>query len=497
MIAEILNLFSFLFFVKILSPIVFVIIVEIEVFCLMDSLNKIKELRLYQNGFLLELEKINLTKNEPIIKLTYTDVLNQLNQLADNDTNLNIKISDNYFGVKFNLGYQQNDVRVYEQSFGNQLLLNQILIFDSINSFSEQKTILKLTRRFQFIYDSLDDSLAKKLMNDIANFNTELTYFLNKPNLILRKNNSDTLYHQYEILKHINKKLQIIDDVVTKITTGYFDFRYRDKYYELGVPELNTIDTIIYTHKNKIFRTPFEINPLINKPDSLVFNLIEYLISLKNKTDNTILTIKKSLSVYENQDKIDSLDVIITKNQELLQNSYADANRYSNEESSKTPFSYRLLNSLNERSINQLKDKYLNNSLPLEEMIGIGNNLVCYYDFLLNNKNYLDAIGEMKKYWNDSLFTVYRDNPFDTRKLESKILEGIQNAANILLTHYANQLLNVKSCEQLNSEIDKITKLNSRLNYLIKNQQSINIQQLNKAIRRERVPSRIERILEL
>ncbi|WP_026999965.1 hypothetical protein [Eisenibacter elegans] len=119
------------------------------------------------------------------------------------------------------------------------------------------------------------------------------------------------------------------------------------------------------------------------------------------------------------------------------------------------------------------------------------------YTFLDSNQSYLDRVGSMAKHWNDSLFTIYRDNPFDFRKLETKISEGLQNASNILLRYYANQLLNAKSCEQIKDELNKIIRLNNRVEYLVKNPELDNVQQLNKVLRRERVPNRIGILLEL
>jgi hypothetical protein len=464
--------------------------------------DKIFEKRKYKNGFLLELEKRNLTQNETIINLIYEEVYEGLEKIERNEQNLNFKVSEKYFGLNFNLGYNSDDVRIKEQLNGNNILNEYFYLFDSINNLQSRypkthQTKLKLTKRFHFIYDATDDSVASELSSKLLVLKAELNGFLNKPNLILRKNNSDNLYLQYEVLKHINSKVLIIEKVLDKITDGFFDYMYRNKYYENGIEGLNNLDTITYFFKNTQYSKPFKISYLINNSDSLLENIETYLSLLKLKTEETINNVRASIITYENQDVIDSLDRLISQGEEMITNLYPNLDQIRKEEQSKIPFSYKLLISLNERTVNQLKSKYLNNSLPQNEMIALGNDLTCYNSFLIDNKSYLDRIGNMKKFWNDSLFTRYRDNPFDNRKLETKILEGVQNSANILLTHYATLLLNAKSCEQLATEIKKIEKLNERIKYLVKNQDSENVQQLNRALRRERVPSRIERILEL
>ena len=459
------------------------------------------ETRNYQDGFLLTLEKKSALTDKQLELLNYSDVIDKLLKIKNKEKSLNYKISANYFGTKFKPGYQQIDARIKSQLLANQVLIKHFNMFDSINAIlsNEQKQLLtlKLTRRFQYIYDNKDDSLATELTIVANNLSSEINTYLEKPNFILRKNNSELLFHNYEAIKHIANKTETIIQVLNKITNGYFDFRFRDKYYESGIDGVNKPDSFRYQFKNQSFARPFNINFYIDNPQNLLPNIATYLQLLKNQTDSTIQIIRTSITTYENQDIIDSLDRAISLYDEAITKYYINPNKTIIEDQSKVSYSFKMYQSLNERVVNQLKNKYLNNSLSQDEMISTGNNLICYYKFLIENKTQLDEIGRMQKYWNDSLFTIYKDHPFDYRKFETKTLEGVQSASNILLTSYANTLLNVKNCEQLNNELLKITNLSNRVQYLVKKHESANVQQLNKALRRERVPNRIERILEL
>jgi hypothetical protein len=459
------------------------------------------ETRKYQNGFLLEIEKRNETTDEQLVKITYEDVIRMLSQIENQEGNLDFKVSDKYFGLKFNLGYQQNDKRVTEQHQGNNILEKHLHLFDSIhnnNSVEVNKNIiLKFTSRFKYLYDEEEDSLVARFSNENITFKEIIDETLNRPNVVLRKNNSDTLFQQYQILKHIKSKSDTIQQVFDKITSGYFNYRSRNKYYSNGIPGLNESDSIVYFFRDDTLSLPFSFNQRIINSDSLIYQMSNYIKALKLKADSTILNLSKSLTIYENQEKIDNLDRVISSLETSISKKYSESNHFEGGELSKAPFSYKVFYSLNERFLSNLKDKYLNNSLPQDEMIALGSSLICYYTFLDSNKSYLDKVGNMQKHWNDSLFTIYRDNPFDFRKLETKILEGVQNASNILLQHYANQLLNAKSCEQIKVELNKIIRLNNRVEFLVKNQELDNVQQLNKALRRERVANRIERLLEL
>ena len=462
---------------------------------------EILETRTYNDGFLIEIEKLHNIENGEVVRIRFDDVAEQLELLSDTTESLDLKVSDGYFGSKFNFGYRQNDPRITEQVNGNRVLEKHLLLLDSIHNIhgneNNHKIVLKLTRRFQFIYDDKDELLSKSLLTDVNKTKHKIDSFLRKPNVLLRKNHSDTIYQRYEILNHIVSKLDILDDNLRKINSDYFDFRFRDKYYENGIPGLNENDSVPIVLRDQEFKVPFHIKSKVPEPESLITDMVSYNESLKELSDSLTNSILKSLTIYNNQDRIDSLDRVISINDTRISELYRQKPELENEELSKIPYSYKAFFSINERILSKQYNKYINNSLPQDEMISLGIDVICTQSFLIENQTLLNKIGSMQKNWNDSLFTVYRDNPFDFRKLETKILERIQNSADILLTQYANQLLNAKSCEQLGIELQKIIRLNERVKYLVKNQALEKVQRLNKALRREQVPNRIERILEL
>jgi len=466
-----------------------------------ENQNQILEKRGYKNGFLISLEKLNPITNEVITKIELNDVVNVLERIEKGDKNIGFEISEQYFGLKFNPGYQQSDNRITEQLYGNSVLRKYLNLFDSIynlNTQTESKaSILKFTRRFKYFYPPEDDSISNYLSKLNLTLNRKIETVLKAPNIILRKNNSDSLLGQYQILLHIKSKSDTIQKVLDKINSGYFSHRLRHNYYLDGIPGLNAQENIFYQFNGQSIQIPFKLNQIITHSDSLLYQLLSYFNSLNENSQIVISKLNQSVSVFENQEKIDSLDNIITNLEDLLHANYPKTILYTSENISKAPFSYKLYFSLNDGFLTQLKSKYINNLLPQQEIILAGNILICTYKFLLENKQYLDNIQKMKDYWNDSLFTLYLENPFDFRKLETSILPGVQHAANILLKQYANQLLNAKNCTQIESELKKVKLLNERIKFLVRNQHIENVQQLNKALKRERVPGRIERLLEL
>ncbi|MFN6944369.1 MAG: hypothetical protein ACK4ND_05440, partial [Cytophagaceae bacterium] len=261
--------------------------------------HEVLEIRNYNNGFLVELEKKDLRSGETFLKIIYEDVIAQLQKLSSIGETLNYKISEDGFGVKFNLGYPLNNRKVSEQAYGNELLESSFHTFDSIHNIrsgsKHPKSITKLTRRFQYVYPDDVDSLTQILLADVKNFKNEVDVFIKKPNVILRKNNSDTLYRDYKIIEHIYSKIEIIDQVLDKITNGYFDFRYRNIYYKNGIEGLNIVDTIRYTYKEKEHKIPFLFQETIDSPEDLIENLNSYTQELKKLTLSTMGSMQKSL----------------------------------------------------------------------------------------------------------------------------------------------------------------------------------------------------------
>lgn len=456
------------------------------------------EHRKYQAGFLLRLSKISHATKDTLTHIEFKDVENKLAMLNTNRSDINYKISNEWFGAKFNLGYRAKDKKIQEQEQGNTILYNYLTLFDSVyiglNASSHTKTIFKLTRRFEFVYPSYEDSLLANLHPAVENLKEHITYFLERPNLVLRKNNSDTLYTHYETIHLLKKRIEFVEQVLDRIKSDYFKYILRHRYYENGIKELGESDTLRFEFGGNEYKVPVLFAMPVVSADSLIMQLTNTVAEIDEIFRQKSALINRSLATYENQDRIDSLDNKITELDYQLIRKYPD---HKITESDKNTLAIRSFFMVNEEFLSPLKKQYLKNGSTQNATILLGEKIICYQSFLNNNKNFIDSIGILQQLWNDSLFTVYRENPFYFRKLETQILGGTQNAVNILLKEYLTQMLNAKSCQQLNETLDKIRQLDSRVKYLVNRQDNAKVQQLDKSLRRERVPGRIERILEL
>lgn len=465
-----------------------------------DVTGWILEERNYEEGFLTEIIKKEENTKKLYAHIVFNDVKDALSRLHDSTLHLNYKIGEAGFDLEFNNGYRPEDPKIKAQRYGNLLITHALEIFEQFNDPAEQQahiTSFKPTRRFQFIYPAYEAELLKEIVPKTQVFHKEVQDLINRPNLMLRKENSDSLFYSYVWLVHTNEKIKKVKDVICKIDSGYFDFRQRDNYYEQGIRGLNEADSVKYIFDGKEKSVPYRVNPLINSADSILLKLTRFMDSLRIAFEVKKELVSKSLVFYNNQNSIDSLDSKISEQMLYLDSLYPRLGFLKNVKPDKVPFSYKVCVSLNERLINPFRNRYLHNSLSLEEEIILGKEIHCLLHFLNHHKNQLDAVGDYPAIWRDSLFTLYRNNPFDDRMLESKILQGTQQACISLLRYYATELLNAKTCQALKSELDNIVKLEQRVKYLIKNYTSENVQLLDKNLRRERIPIRIKRILEL
>jgi hypothetical protein len=204
----------------------------------------ISETRKYKNGFLISIEKKNKNTDSVLVFIQYDDVLEKLAELETNLESLNYTISTRGFGIEFDNGYQRYTPKIKEQQDGNFLLFQLFHLFDMCfieDTVCYDKPDVNFTRRFKFIYPESDDSMQVVLRERIDHHTKKLNEFVDNPKYIINKQKSDSLSYFYAYLKHSLSKINIIDDVVTKVEDGYFDFLYRPNYYRNGVPELNEV----------------------------------------------------------------------------------------------------------------------------------------------------------------------------------------------------------------------------------------------------------------
>lgn len=408
---------------------------EVELSYKVDS-DEVVEKRQYSKGFLLKIEVINKANDSLVHAIEYDDVTEKLNALNGKSENGSFRISEKGFGVTFDNGYQISDLKWSGQMKGNRYLFMLFHRFDSMMFLIDPdiKPVLNLTRRFQYIYPATDDSMLMVLKPLIRKRSKEYHEFLEKPKYILGKQKSDSLSYAYAFIKHASEKVNIIEEVIEKVDSGYFDFLFRPNYYKNGVSGLNRKDSIHYEYGDKKRMIPFDIGIRVKSPDDLLMQLYEYAESLDAKVREKRVFTDKRIQYYQEQEKINHLDTKIVTYSDKLDSLYhfkvEDIGKKMSEDVS---FRYKLFNMLYNKVLKDLNMTYINET-EYSKKVNIGNELVCFLETLDEKYSQLIEIEGMPKSI-DIAFTRYQSNPFDTRQIENKVYINIERAGLKLFFH--------------------------------------------------------------
>lgn len=461
---------------------------------------KITENRIYQNGFLIQLEKISDKTKDKIIDINYEDVKERLEQVKSNPQNYKVSDKSQYFGTTFSLAYPANHPKRVQQKDGNFLLDKYLSFFDTIAKIhdeknSTKKSILKLTKRFKFDNDFVNQLKINELHLLCKDLQTDLKNIKNNPKINLRKENSEQLTIIHTHIVHSEFIVSKLINELEKIQSGYFDYRSIENYYSKGIEGLENVIDLKYIYKGKEKTIASDLTKTINSFNQFKENIASIIQDIQDKKNLYEKEIKTIISDFESSELITENEKKLLEKKNLLDNEFDFLSENIN--ISNLSFYAKLYQSYKERIIKNDLDKISNNKISNDEKLILTNQTLCFYDFFIQKKDTLKGYDNQIKEWNDNQYTIYTDNPFDFRPFESKILGGIQQASNTLFKQYTNDMLNEKSCEKLVEIFNKIELIKKRVDYLTKNYNTPKVIELNKALRRERVTARLEKYLEL
>jgi hypothetical protein len=455
----------------------------------------VEERRLYQDGFLLKVTKQYCENDSIFSQIEYSDVLQTLASLSENRSE-NIYHSEEGFGIDFNYGYALHHPKMQVQTYGNRHFNQMLSEIDAFNP-SVAPAEYTLTRRFTYAYSASEDSMVGGILSMATHYRNELQEVLLRPGFKMRKGNSEPLSALYYRLNKAAEKLDLLIVQLELMEQGHFRFLDRQVYYREGIPGLDKVDTLYYTFQQKEYSEIFDIGIVIVSPFQLPIQIENYLELLWESVRMWRKQAENSLVQYQNQEFIDSLDLAIGQLEDQLKETYSKLGEYQKLKPDEVPFEYRMFMSLEHRVLVPLKAQYLQSGLEFEVAKELGHELCCIMETAIQEFQSFSKIGKMLRFWNDSIFTVFYPNPFDSRNFESKILSNTQQAATVLFRYYATRMLNAKHCQQLKEELELIHQLDKRVRYVGARAEQPQIILLDHALRREKTPTRIERILEL
>jgi hypothetical protein len=460
---------------------------------------ELSEERLYQDGFLLQISRFENEDTKPYMLIEFADVQQLLNDLQNNRMNQNsrIQMSDKHYGILFDNGYTQQDLRLHAQEFGNDIISKFFESFEryiNVESDAFEKPIAKLTRRF--IYQYNDPSPWEPIELKIDELLTNATAFINAPSNILYAEQSDSVARAWIIMNHILEKTLILEDVVQKHKTDFFDTRDRNNYYATGVPGLNKKEVLYFRNrKNENISIDFSPTTLVDTPENFMDQIEAYLRFLMMKFEKNQLIAFNQVTDLEQRGNLKTIDSLIVHYEQLNENFYGEISVLSNAPFENLSFEQKIFFLAYQRKLSQLRKNYLN-KIEYPEKIDLGRQYIDAMQNLSDNQKRLSDIGRRQKRI-DSLFTIYEDNPFDYRKIELPILSQIKEKGLLLFRHYAELLFAETRTDKFIQRLAAIEQLLDKLEYYAANYNNQDVQALNRALRRESVPNRIERLFEI
>lgn len=460
---------------------------------------KIIENRMYDDGFLVSLDKYNATTKTKDVEIKYDDVVERL-KIAKNNPKENISEPSKYFGVLFSKAYPSKDPKRTEQIDANYLIEKHLKFFDTISkidnkSLNKTPTILKLTRRFKYNNTSIAIDKIKSLFEQLKETQNLLNTVIDNPKINLRKDNSEELSIIYIKSQNLSQKSKKLSLELEKIISGHFDYRSIENYYAKGIEGFTNYENINYIFQNTEKQITSDLKTTI--VDFVNFENKIYLISneIIENAKNYESKVKSLIKNYESVELISTKEAIIIEKKNIVNEKY---NFFTTDSDVKQlDFHAKLFHSFKERVFNVNIEKINNDKTATDDKLKVSQETICLYDFFINNHDILTKYSHKLNDWNENFFTKYTDNPFDIRPFETKVLANIQNASLILFRQYSTAMLNEKSCEGLNEFFNKVDLLEKRVIYLTQNYNNPKVIALNKALRREVVPARLEKLLEL
>lgn len=483
----------------------------------------IQEERKYSDGILTELLKVEYNEDgesDTIASVSFTDAKDRLVGILSKTEDLNFKLGDKGFGVLFDNGYRRNDVRRRSQEEGNAFLEEVFRVFDAKKSVigavaDPTPPTINFTRRFEYVYPENEDSIIDVMKPLLDKMSKRVDTLLDNPTFDINRRTDETLGKGYAFVRVAQDKIERCKEVLRKINEGEFRYTYRDNYYSNGVPGLNKSDTLEYTVDGKKKTLVFQSDHFVDSPDDLVENLYKFLRDLENQLNDKLKNVEGVIVERQKEEKIYEMDLALIKTFRQLSSTYGnvealndtvvtikdptDVEKLFLKDKSKEASTLQL--ALYERFVDNKKDDLLtaySGEEDFEEKLKIGQQLLDMMNALIDVNPLLFEIDRMPEQL-DSAFTIYTENPFFDRMMESKILTNIYDkGVERLLPYYVDELKRYRSGNDIRKRVDEIFALRNRLVELSETKEGDeDVRRLDRRLRRENVPDRIRRLLGL
>ncbi|WP_338218457.1 hypothetical protein [Algoriphagus sp. oki45] len=190
----------------------------------------IREIRRYEKGFLIGLQKVNELSGEKIDEVVFFQAISKLDQLNRGEK-VDFTPSAQFFGLTFNDGFVEESKEYRQQYQGTRLLedaLKRILKWDESRFFSQGKLIKSpiQTRRFRYEVSDEDQKIYQNSIEAFEQLQSYLELIKSSDFLELNKNSEKSLAEAYAYLQYLDSRLNQMEKIIELLRTDeilYFD----------------------------------------------------------------------------------------------------------------------------------------------------------------------------------------------------------------------------------------------------------------------------------
>lgn len=456
-----------------------------------ENKNLYKETRNYYDGFLLD---IKVLKNEELVdEIKFETTIEKINSIKSKK-DVEFEFSSVGFGIYYDSGVNRSQKREVQEK-ANKVINKSIAKlnkFHAINNNDKDTLAFNFTRRFKLNYTSESQVKMKELIERNEEVFDSIARFVKSPSVQLNKDKSDELTKKYYTTKAYFGKLRIVDTILSLHKENYFDYINRDIFIGNVLDTINANKKIHYTYQEKQDSIQLDLNFALSDENKEPLDKLYILQdSLANASLANISSTYKEFKQFAQKETIDSLDQVIYQ-LNFERDSLFLSNKKTDGKFEDRRLSTNIFMAYSKNILNPIYQNYINTD-DFENKMSIGKELVEFNKSIIKNKPKVDRFDKFVQH-TDSLFTIYRDNPFDYRKSEVKIYPNInRKSKEVLFPHYVNSLLEAGKHKDFIKYLEKLYALDEKLLEFVKKNDE-DVQRIDRAVRRENVPQRIERI---
>lgn len=444
----------------------------------------IRERRVYEDGFLLELVRIQEGTSDTLNVLSFDDVKEKLTALRE-DKKTTLSIHKEIHPILFDQGYSTNAQEVQLQFQANELLkdvLREILYLDT--AFLTMKTRIIGTARF-FNEISKDElAILQSLKTYPDSMIAVLGTIKNAKFFELNNQRSDSLAWSFDYLKLYKERIQRLQQLIDFINSESFTLVDPLIFFTQNADFLVASDTLAYNYDGEKFTKVIQHETgSVNSVVALKERLKEDMTMLKLLVENVNTELDRVLK----SEKLSRMETILLSTLEETKKIFSDVTEPRSKEIVQI-FGSHFLDS----EFNKLKHVYTSsNDYAIKEQL-----VYEILNFLAELKplpSQIETIYQTR----DSIEVMYTQkklDPYTFNMVETKIKKKLHEKVVVELFEYLlNDLTREKQLQEVNRRVEEINQLQKRsMEFLTENTVA-----LEKRIKPKATPEEMKAIINL